>query len=158
MASLLLSLNAFAVSDMNLKVINKTCDIKSLAVTATDQYQLRSGMLVEFSQVSEDETKKCAQAVVYNKLISENGRMQDNKSVREKESGSLSAPMKRTVCRNKADNSVLSDETVKVEAEAGSISVISRQDLKTKMTDVMLVIKGSVQCPKGNLTVQAQVK
>jgi hypothetical protein len=153
---LLFSANAYAVNDMNLKVINKTCDIKSLAVTATDQYQLRSGMLIEFSQVSEDESKKCAQAVVYMRLINQAGKLEDKKSIKQDESAALMNSKKRVVCRNKADNSVISDNTTDTPELKGGVSISAKTDKKTQVTDVMMVMTGSSQCPNGNLTIQAQ--
>ena len=67
--------------------------------------------------------------------------------------------MKRVVCRNKADSSVISDETKSVQDfSSGSVSISARTDKKTQETSVMLVVKGSSQCPNGNLTIQAQKK
>ena len=77
LSSLLFSLNAFAVSDLDLKVINKTCDIKALEVTASDKIQIRNGALIEMSQVSEDQNTKCAQAVVYQKVMGSSGKLED---------------------------------------------------------------------------------
>lgn len=152
----LVSLNAFAVGDMNLKVINKTCDIKSLAVSASDQYQLRNGALIEFSQVSEEEAKKCAQAVVYLRLTSQAGNLEDKKSIKQNETSTLMSAKKRVVCRNKADNSVISDNTSDAPELKGGVSINAKTDKKSQVTDVMMVMTGSSQCPNGNLTIQAQ--
>lgn len=159
LSSLLFSLNAFAASDLDLKVINKTCDIKALEVTASDKIQIRNGALIEMSQVSEDQNTKCAQAVVYQKVMGSSGKLEDKKSIKEDESAALVLPMKRVVCRNKADSSVISDETKSVQDfSSGSVSISARTDKKTQETSVMLVVKGSSQCPNGNLTIQAQKK
>ena len=156
LGSLFLSLNAFAINDMNLKVLNKTCDIKSLAVTATDQYQLRSGMLIEFSQVSDDESKKCAQAVVYMRTVGQAGNLEDKKLIKQNESSTLMNAKKRVVCRKKVDSAVMSDKTEDAPELKGGVSINAKTDKKTQVTDVMMVMTGSSQCPNGNLTIQAQ--
>lgn len=158
-SSLLLSLNAFAVSDLDLTVTSKTCDIKMLELTASDKIQIRSGALIEMSQVSEDQNTKCAQAVVYQKMTGSAGKLEDKKTIKEDEAATLLLPMKRVVCRNKADGSAISDETKNVENfSSGSVSISSRTDKKTNETTVMLVVRGSSQCPNGNLTIQAKTK
>lgn len=153
----LFTLTAAANQPEDLKVVNKSCGIQALQVTEADRIQLRPNAIMEFSKVSEDETTKCSQVVMYQKLMGGFAKSEDKKSIRSEESAQLMMPVKRVVCRNKADNAVISDQTTELSKEfVGSATITTRTEKKTQAKDTMIVIKGSEQCPKDNLIMQLQ--
>jgi len=88
-------------------VKGKSCGSQQQAVLGVERLQFDNGLFAHIFLVSDDQSKTCNEAQVFNRIIQQTG----TQSATYNETAILSAQQKRTVCRDKSSSANVSDDT-----------------------------------------------
>ncbi len=99
--------NTDFIDSSNWKVTKKSCGKQPQILLGMERFQFESGLAAHVFQQSQDQGQICNNVNIYNRVIRE-FRQSDNTIV---ETSILSPQLKRIVCRDRASNKTVSDET-----------------------------------------------
>ena len=144
----LFSLNAYAAKPEGVwQVTGKSCEGKPVIVSQDERVQFGDGMYAFIYRLSESSTQYCNQAQVSTRVIqsiSESGGNYGEVSI-------LTPHALRTVCKNKQNGAVISDQTENVQGVAQPATIMLKEDNKG-----FAVLDKSFACPNGSLHLDLQ--